>query len=141
MIKLGIVVAEYNRDITSKMEKAAESEAKKLKCIVKRKFYVHGVLDVPLAADYLLRQKNIDAVVVVGAILQGETHHDIVVADVATRGISQVVLKYGKPVGWGISGPRQTKQQAEKRADDYSRQAVRAAVQIKQQMRPSSQLR
>ncbi len=134
-MRIGLVVAEYNRDITKKMEKAAEQRIRKLGHTLVGKFHVHGTLDVPLAADYLLKHRDIDGVVIIGAILQGETHHDIVVADVATHGIAELMLKYGKPIGWGISGPRQTKAQARKRAELYARQAVDSIVKTHSQMK------
>ncbi len=134
-MRIGMVVAEYNRDVTSKMEAAAEKEVKKLGHKLVGKFHVAGVLDVPVGADYLLKHHDIDGIVVLGAILQGETNHDIVVADVASGGIAQLMVKYGKPIGWGISGPRQTKAQAAKRADLYARDAVKAAVKTFEQMK------
>ena len=63
VIKLGFVVAEFNRDLTYMMEIEAEEHAKFLGAEVTEKFYVPGAYDMPLAIKKLLLNKDIDAVI------------------------------------------------------------------------------
>ena len=107
-MNIGMVVSEFNREITEKMEKACEAHISKLGHSMAKKINVYGALDVAVPLQYLLKQKNVDAVVVLGAVVSGETDHDKVVVDGALKAVIDLSLKYEKPIGWGISGPRQT---------------------------------
>ncbi len=67
---------------------------------------VPGVFDMPLAIKILVKDKTIDAVVTVGAVIEGETEHDKIVIGQAARKMTDLAVEYEKPVGLGISGPR-----------------------------------
>ena len=129
-INIGLVVSDFNEKITSSMEKTAEKVAKSLKANIIEKIYVSGAFEIPFAAQILMKNKNIDAVVVLGAVLQGDTHHDIVIVSAISKKLLDLSLHYNKPLGFGIIGPRVTWKQAEKRASDYSKRAVKAALEL-----------
>jgi 6,7-dimethyl-8-ribityllumazine synthase len=132
-IKIGFVVAEFNRDITYQMEILGEEHAKFLGAEVTQKIYVPGAYDMPLAIKKLLDDKNIDAVVTVGCVIEGDTSHDEVVVAQVTRKMTDLSLEYGKPVALGISGPGMTRMQAMERMD-YAKRAVEAAVKLLQRL-------
>ncbi|MDY0266429.1 MAG: 6,7-dimethyl-8-ribityllumazine synthase [Methanimicrococcus sp.] len=132
-IKIGFVVAEFNRDITYQMEILGEEHAKFLGAEVTEKVYVPGVYDMPLAIKKLLENKGIDAVVTVGCVIEGDTKHDEVVVAQVTRKMTDLSLDYGKPVALGISGPGMTRMQAMERMD-YAKRAVEAAVKLVQRV-------
>lgn len=134
-MNIGIIVSEFNREITGKMEKAAEQHITKMGHKIAKKINVYGALDIGVPLQYLLKQKNLDAVVVLGAVVSGETDHDKVVVDGALKAVIDLSLKYEKPIGWGISGPRQTWKQADDRAEEYAKRAVEAVVKIKEQIK------
>ena len=127
-MKLGIVIADFNREITSRMEKKALEIAKKLKVKVDKKINVPGTFEIPIMVKKLLKNKNIDGVVALGAVIRGETSHDIIVAENASRKIMDLSLEYNKPVGLGIIGPRAGWKQAEKRAEEYAERAVKTTA-------------
>ena len=129
-IRLGIVVSDFNKEITAKMEKNAENAAKQLNAIIIKKIHVPGVFEIPFAANKLLKNKKIDAVVVLGAVIQGETYHDVVIVNAVVPKLIELSLKDNKPIGFGIIGPRATWQQAEKRAAEYAKRAVEAAAEM-----------
>lgn len=89
---------------------------------------VPGVFELPLAARKLAERKDIDAVVALGAVIEGETQHDEVVMQHAARKLIDLAVQYGKPVALGISGPGMTRVQALERVNEYARRAVEAAV-------------
>ena len=80
----------------------------------------------PLAVEQLLKKKNVDAVVTLGAVIKGDTRHDDIVAENAARLIADLSLKHGKPVALGISGPCMTIDQAKERAQLMPVRAVNA---------------
>ncbi|ACV24378.1 6,7-dimethyl-8-ribityllumazine synthase [Methanocaldococcus fervens] len=129
MVNLGFVIAEFNRDITYMMEKVAEEHAEFLGAKVKYKVVVPGVFDMPLAVKKLLEKEDVDAVVTIGCVIEGETEHDEIVVHNAARKIADLSLEYNKPVTLGISGPGMTRLQAQERVD-YGKRAVEAAVKM-----------
>jgi 6,7-dimethyl-8-ribityllumazine synthase len=132
-IKLGFVIAEFNRDITYQMEILGEEHAKFLGAEVTEKIYVPGAYDMPLAIKKLLENKEIDAVATIGCVIEGDTNHDDVVVAQVTRKMTDLALEYGKPVTLGISGPGMTRMQAMERMD-YAKSAVEAAVKLVQRV-------
>ena len=129
MIKLGFVVAEFNRDITYQMEILGREHAEFLGAEVVGTLMVPGVYDMPLAVKKLIRRDDVDAVVTIGCVIQGETGHDEIVAQQASRKIMDLALEFDKPVTLGISGPKMSRMDAHRRID-YSKRAVEAAVKM-----------
>ena len=130
MIRLAIVVSEFNSEITSQMLERARSHADKVGAKADYIIYVPGTFDMPLAVEQLLKKKNVDAVVTLGAVIKGDTRHDDIVAENAARLIADLSLKHGKPVALGISGPGMTIDQARERAQLMPVRAVNAAVNM-----------
>ena len=83
----------------------------------------------PLAIKKLLKDENIDAVITLGAVIEGETEHDEVVVAHASRKIADLALEFNKPVSLGITGPGMTRLQAQNRIEK-GRDAVDAAVKM-----------
>ena len=129
-VRVGFVVSEFNDDITSKMLERAKKHAKSLGADVKYICYVPGTFDMPLMIENLLKKKDVDAVVTLGAIIKGETKHDEIIAYNASRLIADLSLRYGKPVTLGVSGPNMNKSQARDRINAISVRAVTAAVRM-----------
>ena len=137
-IRLGIVVSEFNHDVTYLMLQRALSHARFLGATVAYVVKSPGAYDMILLVDELLRKNDVDAVVALGAIITGATKHDEVIAHQVARKLMDLAEKHGKPVALGISGPGMNRMQALERVDDYARRAVEAAVKLARRL---SQLR
>ena len=87
----------------------------------------------PIAAKKLLRREDIDAVVTIGCVIQGEIAHDETVVSQAARKLMDLSLEYDKPVTLGITGPKMSRPDAHKRVD-YAKRAVEAAVKLLQRL-------
>ncbi|HZD42719.1 MAG TPA: 6,7-dimethyl-8-ribityllumazine synthase [Methanomicrobiales archaeon] len=133
-IKLGFVVSEFNRDITYLMEIEGREHAKFLGADVADIMYVPGAYDIPIAVKKMLETGKVDAVVTLGAVIEGATQHDEIVLQHAARKIMDLGLEYGKPVTLGISGPGMTRLEAQERID-YARRAVESAVKLVQRLK------
>lgn len=129
MVRIGAVVAEFNYDITSMMLGLAKEHAKILDSEITKVITVPGVFDMPLAIKKLLEDDEIDAVVTIGAVIEGATDHDDIVVQHASRKIADLALEYDKPVGLGISGPGMTRLEAHQRVE-YGKRAVEAVVKM-----------
>lgn len=144
-IRIAIIVSEFNSDITFQMLNKAKDHAQKIKADVRYICFAPGSFDMPLLIEELLKKNDVDAAVTLGAVIKGETSHDDIVAENAARLIADLSLKYGKPIGLGITGPDMTLEQAKDRIDIVPLRAVNAAVnmaiRIKKLKEVRSQLR
>ncbi|MEM0341005.1 MAG: 6,7-dimethyl-8-ribityllumazine synthase [Acidilobaceae archaeon] len=129
-VRLAIVVSEFNYDVTKIMLEKALSHAKFLGATVVLVFKAPGVFDTPYAVDQIAKLEHVDAVVVLGAVIKGETSHDEVVAHQAARKLLDIGVAHGKPVALGVIGPNASRLQALERAEEYARRAVEAAVKM-----------
>ncbi len=126
-MKLAVVASEYNYDVTSVMLERAVDHAEFLGAQVGPVVKVPGTYDIPIALKAVLGRDDVDAAVVLGAVIEGETEHDDVIMAQATRLISDIAVQSGKPVGLGITGPGMSRAQAMRRVD-RAKAAVEAAV-------------
>jgi 6,7-dimethyl-8-ribityllumazine synthase len=133
-VRLALVGSEYNYDITQMMLERAREEAEFLGATVGPVVKTPGVYDMPLMVQRLLQRKDVDAVVAVGAVIEGETGHDDVVMNQAARKLIDLSVEYGKPVGLGVSGPGETRLQAQDRIENAAN-AVRAVVKMTRRLR------
>lgn len=128
--KLGFVVSDYNADITHMMGKIGEEHAKFLGAKVTKLIRVPGAFDIPLAVSNLVKKKDIDGVVCLGAVIEGDTDHDQIVAHNAARKVIDLSIESGKPVSLGISGPKMTRADGVKRIEGYAKRSVESALKM-----------
>ena len=133
-IRVAIVASEFNYDVTLLMVERAKEEVEFLGATLGPVVKTPGVYDVPLAVKALFERPDVDAVVALGAVIEGETNHDEVVMNQAARKLADLAVEYGKPVGLGISGPGETRLQAQDRIENAGN-AVRAAVKMVRRLR------
>lgn len=132
--RLGIVVGQFNGEITSRMRAKAEAAAAgggAEACVLE----VPGVYDMPLVVKKLLMDKGIDAVVTLGAVVKGGTAHDEIVATDAARRLGDLSLEFRKPVTLGIIGHGVSWENAQERAEGYAERAVNAALHLARLLR------
>lgn len=134
-MNIAIVVSEFNDEITSKMLDVAVEKAKDLKINIKITCRVPGVFDMPIVIDSLLKKKEIDAVVTLGAVIKGQTKHDELITNATVRAIIELSIKYQKPVTLGITGPGMSDRQAQARIRPVAERAVEAVEKIAEQLR------
>ena len=133
-LQVAIVASEYNFDVTLLMLERAKEEIAFLGGTLGPVLKTPGVFDMPLAVDRLLRRPDVDALVALGAVIEGETQHDEVVMQQAARKLADLSVQHGKPVGLGITGPGETRLQAQDRIENAA-QAVRAVVKMVRRLR------
>ncbi len=129
MTTLGVVVAQFNRPITEQMEQTAIEAASDADAEVYDTVSVPGVYDAPLAADRLARRDAVDAVVVIGAVITGDTDHDQVITDAAAQRLSDVSLERDTPVTLGVTGPGMSAAEARERVANAAK-AVESALDL-----------
>jgi 6,7-dimethyl-8-ribityllumazine synthase len=131
-LKIGIVVSQFNSDITEPMlegalETLAENKVKKENI---KTVWVPGSFEIPLACQRLAQTKKYDALVAIGCVIKGETDHFYYICNEVSRGIMNVMLDNNLPIGFGVLTTKNIKQ-AEIRSrgnENKGREAVEAAL-------------
>jgi 6,7-dimethyl-8-ribityllumazine synthase len=128
-VKIAMVVADFNSEVTQPMLKRAIQTATALDAVITHTVHVFGIYDMPTIVKRLLRRHDVDGVVMIGAVIKGETQHDEVIANAIANIAAQLAVQFDKPVGLGITGPGMTDEQAAARIDNANN-AVEAVVRV-----------
>jgi|SRR2546421_3590947 len=126
-MRLGIVASRFNEALAGKLLERARREAERLGAHT-AVISVPGALEIPLALQWLAQSGRFDALVAIGAVIRGDTHHFEVVANESARGVMDVALEFGLPVANGIL-TTDDEAQAEARLDKGA-EAVRVAIEM-----------
>ena len=135
ILNIAIIVSEFNEEVTSRMLEVAKEKANLMKLKISYVSMVPGAYDMPIIVDSLLKKKDIDAVVTLGAIIKGQTKHDEVISHAAAKALTDLSLKYQKPVSLGITGPGMQERHAYARIRPVAERAVEAVVKISNELK------
>ncbi len=128
------MVSEFNEEVTSRMLSVAQEKANLMKLKISYTCKVPGAFDMPIIVDALLKKKDVDGVVTLGAIIKGQTKHDEVISHSTAKSLSDLSIKYQKPVSFGISGPGMQERHAYARIRPVAERAVEAVVKISKEL-------
>jgi 6,7-dimethyl-8-ribityllumazine synthase len=128
--KFAIVVAEWNEDITESLYHGAFDALIEMgvkKSNIKRK-NVPGTFELTLGALWMAVKKDIDAVICLGCVIQGDTPHFDYICQGVTYGITEVNIKAKKPVIFGVLTTLTKKQALERAGGKLGNKGEEAAV-------------
>jgi len=128
--KFALVVAEWNDEITSSLYSGAVETllrygARKENIYRKN---VPGSFELTLGAQWLEKLDEIDAVICLGCVIQGETRHFDFICNAVANGITQVGLKYDKPVIFGVLTPDNQQQALDRAGGKHGNKGDEAAI-------------
>jgi 6,7-dimethyl-8-ribityllumazine synthase len=127
---VGLVVAKFNGDVTSKLLQRALDELEEAG--VERESVtivpVPGAFELPLAAIAMAKTRRFACIVALGCVIRGETPHFDYVAGEAASGLQLAAIETGIPVSFGVL-TTETIEQAEARIDRAA-DAVRTALEM-----------
>lgn len=103
-MRFGIVVAEWNETITDALAEGAvqtlqKHGAKPENITIK---YVPGTFELTFGAKQMLENTKVNAVIVLGCVIQGETRHFDFICQGVAHGITELNIKYNTPVIFGV---------------------------------------
>ena len=109
--QIALVTSKFNREITDYLQQGALDfleiqNIKPLICV-----QVPGAMEIPLALQQLLSWSKCEGVIVLGAVIRGQTSHYDIVCQSVERNCSALQLKYKKPMAFGVL-TTENKQQA-----------------------------
>lgn len=124
-LKVGVVTSRFNEEITSQLEEGALSylETCGVEVLALR---VPGAVEIPLACKALF-DVGCDAVVACGAVIRGDTTHYDVVCNSVERGVTQLMLETGKPIGFGVITTENEEQAFDRAGGKHGNKGAEAA--------------
>lgn len=128
--KFAVIVSEWNSEITESLYVGAAATLKKhgVKQANIIKKYVPGSYELTLAAQWMAQKKDIHAVICLGCVIQGETRHFDFICDAVAHGLTNVSLKYNKPVIFGVLTPNTQQQALDRAGGKYGNKGDEAAA-------------
>jgi len=128
MSKVLVIVANFYPDISHDLESLVVAELKKVR-MESHKIYVPGTFELPSAMNMALESVDYAGVIVLGCVIKGKTAHFDVVVHESARALQDIAIYYSVPMGYGIISAN-NKKQAEKRAAEYGKGAVKACLEL-----------
>ena len=115
-LKVGVIVSRFNSFLTEQLVKGAvdafvrHGGAEKDLLLVR----VPGAYEIPLAAKRLAQKGGVDAVVALGAVVQGATAHAELINQTTARAFTEIALETGVPVLDGVVSAENLEQAVER---------------------------
>ncbi len=126
----GIIVSEWNNEITEALYKGAYDVF--LKHGVKEddifKEYVPGTFELTYGAQSMVKNANLDAVIVLGCVIQGETRHFDFICQGVSQGITDLNRTQNIPVIFGVLTTDTQQQAADRAGGKFGNKGDEAAV-------------
>jgi 6,7-dimethyl-8-ribityllumazine synthase len=140
--RIGIVVAQWNRDITEELERGCKS------VLLERglqedqigTYDVPGCFEIPVAASWLCSMDApVDAVIALGCLIKGETPHFDLIAEAVNRGLMDLSLREGRPMVNGVLTVLDTEQARQRLGGEHGHKGQEAAYTALQMLELRSQ--
>lgn len=128
--KFAVIVSEWNEEVTEALYSGAVETLIKngaSKELIIRK-NVPGSFELSLAAQWMAEKDDINAVICIGCVIQGETKHFDFICDAVAHGLTQVALKYNKPVIFGVLTPNNQQQALDRAGGKHGNKGDEAAI-------------
>ena len=140
-ISIGIIVAEYNSFITSKLLDATKKTLISNNVCAENilELEVSGSFEIPVIASKLAKSKKFDAIICLGAVIKGDTDHYEYVSLAVTQGIARVAIDNDIPVIFGVLTTHNVEQALDRvggkkgnEGEDYAIAALKAIDSMSQ---------
>ncbi|HTK31650.1 MAG TPA: 6,7-dimethyl-8-ribityllumazine synthase [Candidatus Saccharimonadaceae bacterium] len=128
-LRFAVIAARFNGPVVDRLLDAALSELKTCGAADEalEVFRVPGAFELPLACRWAAESGRFDALIALGAVIEGETDHYRLVADASSDGLSRVALDSGVPVANGVLACRSEAQAAARSGGALGNRGVDAA--------------
>lgn len=128
--RFAIVVSEWNTDVTNALYTGAYDTLLKYGATESniKSVQVPGSFELSLGAQKMAEKSEIDAVICLGCVIQGETRHFDFICQAVADGITNVSLKYNKPVIFGVLTPNTQEQAMDRAGGKHGNKGDEAAI-------------
>ncbi len=125
-----LVVSEWNTQVTEALYQGAYqtllNQGAKAENIIRKN--VPGSFELTLGAQYMAQNQEVDAVICLGCVIQGETRHFDFICMAVAQGITHVSMKYHKPVIFGVLTPDNQQQALDRAGGKHGNKGDEAAI-------------
>ncbi|MCL2123617.1 MAG: 6,7-dimethyl-8-ribityllumazine synthase [Desulfovibrionaceae bacterium] len=141
-LRITIVAARFNDFIVERLIGGAADYLVRHGCDEKAIDLVRvpGAFEMPLVCKRLAARKKCDGIVAVGAVIRGSTPHFEFVANETVKGIAQVCLESGMPIGFGLLTTDSLEQAIERAGSKAGNKGAEAAAAMLETVRVLEQL-
>ncbi len=129
-VKVGVVVSEWNEQITSKLLDGCREILTGAGILADHLHVIHvpGSYELPFGAKMLIGRDSLDAVICLGCVIQGETKHNEYINMAVSQSISQLSLFANIPIIYGVLTPLTMKQAEERAGGKHGNKGIEAAA-------------
>lgn len=129
-LSIGIVVAEWNMDVNTQLLRGAVETLQKHGVHEKNIIvnYVPGSFELTYGARIMAENYEVDAIIVIGTVIQGETPHFTYICQSVSYGITELNLSYDLPFIFGLLTVNTKEQAMDRAGGKYGNKGVEAAV-------------
>lgn len=127
---IAVVTAEWNPEITEALRIAAVETLLKHGVEAENilQSFVPGAYELTLGAQLMLEYESVDAVIVLGCVIQGETRHFDFICQGVTQGTTQLAIEYMKPVIFGVLTTENQQQALDRAGGKHGNKGTEAAI-------------
>jgi 6,7-dimethyl-8-ribityllumazine synthase len=128
--RFGIVVSEWNPDITENLFLAAKQALIENGTLEKNiiRWNVPGSFELIYGCKKMIETQKVDAIVAIGNVIQGETKHFDFVCDGVTQGIKDLNVKYDIPVIFCVLTDNTKQQSIDRSGGKHGNKGVESAI-------------
>lgn len=130
--RFAIVSTQWNPVIVESLVEAAERTLSERGVPAQNidQYVVPGAFEIPLMAGRLAESERYAGIITLGAVIKGDTAHFEYVAGECARGIADVALNYGLPVGFGVLATYDLQQALDRAGPNEENKGVEAAAAV-----------
>ncbi|GAB3932675.1 6,7-dimethyl-8-ribityllumazine synthase [Larkinella terrae] len=128
--RFAIVVAEWNAEVTEALFEGAYQTLLQYGALTENivRGNVPGSFELSLGASWFAQRDEIDAVIALGCVIQGETKHNDYINHAVAQGLTNVGLQTGKPVIFGVLTPNNQQQAIDRAGGIHGNKGDEAAI-------------
>ncbi|NJC25004.1 6,7-dimethyl-8-ribityllumazine synthase [Neolewinella antarctica] len=129
-LKFGVVVADWNKDITHALYEGCLETLTKHGALTDNihVIQVPGTFELPAAARMIATRETLDAVICIGCVIKGETQHDEYINNSVAQGLVNLSIATGLPYIFGVLTPNTHQQAVDRAGGEHGNKGVEAAV-------------
>jgi 6,7-dimethyl-8-ribityllumazine synthase len=129
-MRFGIVVSDWNNEVTWKLLAGAidtllKHGSAKENILIN---HVPGSFELTIGAQFIAEYDDVDAVICLGCVIQGETPHFTFICQGVTQGITQLNLEYNIPFIFGVLTTNDLQQALDRSGGKYGNKGDEAAI-------------
>lgn len=129
-MRFGIVVSDWNHDVTWSLLDGAVKTLKMYgvsddNIVIK---HVPGSFELTLGAQFIAEYDDVDAIICLGCVIQGETPHFTYICQSVTQGITQLNLDYNFPFIFGVLTTNNIREALDRAGGKHGNKGIESAV-------------